>query len=89
MPTTLTPYLSFDGNDARGLRASTSRPSARKIQAMMSYADMPPSARRRDGCATAAPPSGDRIMHACLALPGGGCCSPATAAGQPYEASRA
>lgn len=72
MATTLTPYLSFDGK-TREAYAFYEKALGAKIETMMSYADMPPSvaASSETGCADGPPPSGDGIMHACLALPGG------------------
>ena len=73
MTTTLTPYLSFDGN-TREAFAFYERALSAKIQTMMSYADMPSSAGSAtpaEGCGEAGVPSGDGIMHACLVLPGG------------------
>ena len=73
MTTTLTPYLSFDGN-TREAFAFYERALGAKIETLMSYADMPPSATSAtpaEGCAEAGVPSGDGIMHACLLLPGG------------------
>jgi PhnB protein len=71
MPTTLTPYLTFDGK-TREAFAFYEKALGAKIETMMRYADMPPMPSAQDsdtdGCA---PPSGDGIMHACLALPGG------------------
>ncbi len=69
MPTTLTPYLAFDGNtrDAFGFYEQA---LGATIQALLSYADMPASAMPAEGC-DGARPTGDGIMHACLALPGG------------------
>jgi PhnB protein len=71
MSTTLTPYLSFDGK-TREAFAFYEKALGAKIETMMSYADMPASAMPTEGCGDAGgPPSGDGIMHACLALPGG------------------
>ena len=71
MPTTLTPYLSVNGNTREAFAFYETALGAR-IETMMSYADMPASAMPGEGCGDAgAPPSGDAIMHACLALPGG------------------
>jgi PhnB protein len=70
MPTTLTPYLSFDGK-TREAFAFYEKALGAKIEAMMRYADMPASALPSEGCGDAGVPSGDGIMHACLALPGG------------------
>ena len=76
MTTTLTPYLSFDGN-TREAFAFYERALGAKIETMMSYADMPlsatsaTSATPAEGCGEAGVPGGDGIMHACLLLPGG------------------
>jgi PhnB protein len=70
MTTTLTPYLSFNGN-TREAFAFYAQALGATIQAMMSYADMPAPAAPGEGCGDGMPPSGDGIMHACLALPGG------------------
>jgi len=70
MPTTLTPYLSFDGH-TREAFAFYEKALGASIQAMLCYADMPASAAPSDGCGDAAPPTGDGIMHASLVLPGG------------------
>jgi PhnB protein len=68
MATTLTPYLAFDGNTREAFRFYEQALGA-SIQTLMSYADMPPSATPAEGC-DGARPTGDGIMHACLALPG-------------------
>jgi PhnB protein len=72
MSTTLTPYLTFGGN-TREAYAFYEKALGAKIETMMSYADMPPAATAASdaGCGDGPPPSGDGIMHACLALPGG------------------
>ena len=70
MATTLTPYLSFGGN-TREAFAFYEKALGAKIKAMLSYADMPAPATADAGCGDGPPPSGDGIMHACLALPGG------------------
>ncbi|AMO24060.1 VOC family protein [Ramlibacter solisilvae] len=70
MPNTLTPYLSFDGN-TRDAFAFYGKALGAKIETMMSYSEMPRSAAGDSGCSDGPPPSGDSIMHACLALPGG------------------
>ncbi len=70
MTTTLTPYLSFGGN-TREAFAFYEKALGAKIETMMSYADMPASANPIEGCSDSDLPSGDGIMHACLALPGG------------------
>lgn len=70
MPTTLTPYLSFDGK-TREAFAFYEQALGARIQAMLSYADMPAPPASTEGCAGGPVPSGDGIMHACLVLPGG------------------
>jgi PhnB protein len=71
MTTTLTPYLSFNGNTREAFTFYAKALGA-KIETMMSYADMPaPAAAPPEGCADGGAPSGDAIMHACLSLPGG------------------
>lgn len=71
MPTTLTPYLSFDQN-TREAFAFYAKTLGAKIETMMSYADIPPMPEAADaGCGGGPPPGGDSIMHACLVLPGG------------------
>jgi PhnB protein len=71
MTTTLTPYLSFGGN-TREAFAFYEKALGAKIETMMSYAEMPASSNPGDGCDEHGPrPTGDGIMHACLALPGG------------------
>ena len=69
MPTTLTPYLSFDGTTREVFRFYEQALGA-KIETMMSYADMPQQAAPAEGC-EGGMPSGDGIMHASLVLPGG------------------
>lgn len=72
MTTTLTPYLSFDGT-TREAFAFYEKALGAKIQAMMSYADMPtpPAGSAPESCGGQPAPSGDGIMHASLVLPGG------------------
>ncbi len=70
MPTTLTPYLSFDGN-TREAFAFYAQALGADIEAMLSYADMPASPAPADGCTDSPAPGGDGIMHASLLLPGG------------------
>jgi PhnB protein len=70
MATTLTPYLTFNGN-TREAYAFYEKALGAKIETMMSYADMPPTPVDDTGCAGAPPPNRDGIMHACLSLPGG------------------
>ncbi|CAN5118871.1 VOC family protein [soil metagenome] len=71
MTTTLTPYLSFNGN-TREAYAFYAQALGATIKAMLRYADMPAPAMPSEGCADgSAAPSGDGIMHACLVLPGG------------------
>lgn len=85
MSTTLTPYLSFGGN-TRDAFAFYEKALGAKIETMMGYADMPASAGPGDGCADASAPSGDGIMHACLALPGGAMLFAGdTPPGMPYD----
>ena len=85
MSTTLTPYLSFGGN-TREVFAFYEKALGAKIEAMISYADMPASANAGEGCAKGSAPSGDGIMHACLALPGGAMLFAGdTPPGMPYE----
>jgi len=70
MPTTLTPYLSFDGN-TREAFAFYEKSLGARIDAMLSYADMPPMPAGEAGCIDGPRPSGDGVMHASLSLPGG------------------
>jgi PhnB protein len=84
MSTTLTPYLSFGGNTREAFEFYKKALGA-KIETMMSFADMPASAMPGEGC-DGGPPSGDGIMHACLALPGGAMLFAGdTPPGMPYE----
>lgn len=69
MATTLTPYLAFPGN-TRDAFAFYEKALGAKVDAMMSYADMPAPAQSSGTCEGAVP-SGDGIMHASLSLPGG------------------
>lgn len=73
MTTTLTPYLSFDGN-TREAYAFYAKALGGKIETMMSFADMPKPPVDQpmpEGCGDGPMPTGDGIMHACLSLPGG------------------
>jgi PhnB protein len=70
MATTLTPYLSFDGN-TREAFAFYEKALGAKVETMMSYADMPPMPASDPACGDGPRPVGDGIMHARLALPGG------------------
>lgn len=71
MSTTLTPYLSYDGN-TREAFAFYEKALGARIETLLTYADMPPSPTPSEGCGDGgAPPTGDGIMHACLRLPGG------------------
>lgn len=85
MSITLTPYLSFQGN-TREAFAFYQKALGGKIETMMRYADMPESAMPSGGCGDVGVPSGDSIMHACLALPGGAMLFAGdTPPGIPYE----
>lgn len=74
MATTLSPYLSFPGN-TRQVFAFYAQALGASIEAMLTYADMPPppgpqtEAQGSGGCVEAPPP--DAIMHGWLLLPGG------------------
>lgn len=70
MATTLTPYLSYDGN-TREAFAFYEKALGAKIEAMMRYADMPQQPGASEGCGDGPQPSGESIMHARLVLPGG------------------
>lgn len=72
MATTLTPYLSFAGN-TREAFAFYEKALGAQIQAMLRYADVPapPAGSAAEGCGGQPAPTGDGIMHASLALPGG------------------
>ena len=72
MTTTLTPYLSFPGT-TREAFAFYEKALGAQIQTMMRYADAPPppAGAAADGCGGMPAPTGDGIMHASLALPGG------------------
>lgn len=61
----LASYLSFDGNCAEAMRFYE-KTLGGKLEAMLRYADMPMPDQNRVGAG-----SEDRIMHACLVLPGG------------------
>ena len=67
MPTTRTPYLSFDGN-TREAFAFYEKSLGAKVETMMSYDDMPPMPAGDAGCPGGPPPTGQAIMHASLAL---------------------
>ncbi|MCY1402220.1 hypothetical protein D3C76_1107310 [compost metagenome] len=84
MSTTLTPYLSFNGN-TREAFAFYEKALGAKIETLMSYADMPASENSGEGCGGYVP-SADSIMHGCLVLPGGAMLFAGdTPAGMPYE----
>ncbi|HZV93831.1 MAG TPA: VOC family protein [Caldimonas sp.] len=87
MPTTLTPYLGFDGN-TREAFAFYEQALGATIKAMLTYAQMPPQpapAGSAEGC-SGQMPSGNAIMHACLVLPGGAMLFAGDAPpGVPYE----
>jgi PhnB protein len=70
MPTTLTPYLAFNGNTREAFRFYEQALGA-KTEIMMSFDDMPKMPAPAEGCEGGGMPSGDGIMHACLGLPGG------------------
>lgn len=70
MPTTLTPYLSFEGK-TREAFAFYEKALDAKIEAMLSYDDMPAPTGPAESCGNGPSPSGDGIMHASLLLPGG------------------
>lgn len=71
MATTLTPYLSFDGN-TREAYAFYQHALGGKIETMMRYADMPHMAGDDNPCPDGSDSTVDeRIMHACLRLPDG------------------
>jgi len=70
MSTTLTPYLSFDGN-TREAFAFYEKALGATIATMLRYDDMPAAANSAQGCGDGGRPTDDGIMHACLALPGG------------------
>ena len=73
MTTTLTPYLSFNGN-TREAFALYEHALGATIRTLMRWADMPApeaAATPNEGCGDGTPPSGDGIMHACLVLPDG------------------
>ena len=91
MPTTLTPYLSFDGK-TREAFAFYEQALGAKTEAMLRYADMPaPAATDATGCGDnpmqpATGPGSDGIMHACLQLPGGAMLMAGdTPPGMPYD----
>ncbi len=91
MPTTLTPYLSFDGK-TREAFAFYEQALGAKTVAMMRYSDMPapPAAADASGCGDGPMPTNatgsDGIMHACLQLPGGAMLMAGdTPPGMPYE----
>lgn len=70
MTTTLSPYLSFNGN-TREAFAFYEKALGGQIKTMMSFDQMPATeASNAESCGGAAP-SGSGIMHACLELPGG------------------
>jgi PhnB protein len=69
MPITLTPYLGLNGN-TREAFAFYEQALGAKVQAMMSFADMPKMPASTEGC-DGDVPSSEAIAHACLVLPGG------------------
>lgn len=70
MPTSITPYLSFNGN-TRTAFEFYERILDGKLKAMWSYDDIPATDSTDTGCNDSRMPSGKGIMHACLELPGG------------------
>ncbi|MGJ7579034.1 VOC family protein [Variovorax sp. RHLX14] len=73
MPTTLVPYLNFGGN-TRQVFAFYEKALGASVQAMMTFDQMPKppdSTAPAEGCGNGPVPTGDGIMHAALALPGG------------------
>lgn len=94
MSTTLTPYLSFDGK-TRDAFAFYEKALGAKVQAMMSWDDMPampampePGAADAD-CNNGPRPTGDGIMHACLVLPDGArLMAGDTPPGRPFEGNK-
>ena len=70
MSTTLTPYITFDGNTRQAF-AFYEKNLDGKIKAMWSYDDMPATDTPEAGCDDSQMPRGEGIMHACLELPGG------------------
>ncbi|MGQ7848131.1 VOC family protein [Granulosicoccus sp. 3-233] len=70
MPTTLTPYLTFDGTTRQAFAYYEHVLNAR-INTMLSYDDIPAMDSSDTGSEGSTTPSGEGIMHACLELPGG------------------
>ena len=70
MPTPLTPPLSFDGHTREAFTFYAQALGA-TIQSMQRWAEMPAPPADAQGCGGGPVPSGEGIMHACLALPGG------------------
>lgn len=70
MTTTITPYLNFPGN-TREVFAFYEKALGGTIDAMLRFADMPSSGTPPEGCGAQYAESGEAIMHASLALPGG------------------
>ena len=88
MSTTLTPYLSFDGN-TREAFAFYAQALGANIKAMLTYADMPLPATAAEGCGAGTRPGGAGIMHACLVLPGGAMLFAGdTPQGMPHQATQ-
>ena len=85
MSTTITPYLSFNGNTRQAF-AFYEKTLQGKIKAMWSYDDIPATDTPDVGCNESQMPSGEGIMHACLELPGGSMLMAGdTPPGMPYE----
>ena len=76
MATTLTPYLSFDGN-TREAFAFYEKALGAKIETMMSYDDMPAMPAGDAGCGDGPPPSGTASCMRAWRCPAGRCSSPA------------
>ena len=74
----INPYLFFDGNAAEAMRFYE-RTLNGKLQALMTYADMP------GGCAQMPPGSESRVMHACLMFDGGMLMASDAMIGQPWD----
>ena len=65
----LNPYLIFDGQCEAAFRYYQQHLGG-TIEAMLKFADAPPSGDDQPGCGPVAPEFADRIMHACLIVDG-------------------